>query len=121
MTKQSPEEKVVNVNHFMIKEAVNYVDLRTLRIRANILDAIAKRHKLKPGEAVVFTNLVASRFRVVVNIDGVIHLAIPGIDEVAEYKAYYKAARCYVKHCITDAARLSFEELVGIATRRKGA
>ena len=104
---------------FNIVNAVDFVDLRTLYVQATALEGIAKKHKLKPGQAVMFTNSSLTRFRLVANIRGVIHLVIPGTDEPREYHRYHEVAKLYFGVTRAD-ARSPIEEILEVSERRAG-
>lgn len=82
---------------FKIVNAVDFVDLRTLYVRAASLEGIAKKHKLRHGEALLFTNANLTRFRLVANVHGIAHLFIPGTDAPKEYVRYHTTARLYLQ------------------------
>lgn len=103
---------------FKIVNAVDFVDLRTLYIRAKALEAIVKKFKLCPGEALLFTNNSLTRFRVVSNVNGVAHLFIPGTDEPGEYHRYREVAKTYLTMTSDEAARSALGELVNVSSLR---
>lgn len=103
---------------FKIVNAVDFVDLRTLYVRAVALEAIAEKAKLRPGEALLFTNTHLTRFRIVANVNGIVHLFIPGTDEPREYYRYQAVAKAYLKMAFNAKAQSALGELVNVSSRR---
>lgn len=111
MPKRKPTITIVN--------EVDYVDLRLLNTLASTLQELADRYKLKDGEAVCFTNFNRTRFRLVVNIAGVIHLAIPGRDFCKNHDEYIMVAGKYHNLVVRTATHKRLDALIALNQERQ--
>lgn len=87
-----------------IVNIVDYIDLRLLTTTAANLENIAKKFNLRNGEAAAFVNFNRTRFRLVVKLANIVHLAIPGRDWCLSNDEFIRVAGEYRKIVTTKEA-----------------
>jgi len=105
-------------NRLKIKGQVDYVDLRFITAQGNFLNKIIKDYSLKNLEAICFTNKRFTRFRLVVNLDGLPFLEIPPIDEKGKHSLYLKVSEYLAQRANLNNTKLELVNLAAVAQRR---
>lgn len=78
----------MNGNGFHVKECYDYIDLRSVVAQSSFLRREAKKHALKHGECIVYTNAALTRFRLILKIRDAALMCIPEIDMGSKRSAY---------------------------------
>jgi len=94
------------MSELTIMGQVDYIDLRKITAQGKFLYRMMKRYKLRHLQCVCFTNKTQTRFRLIVNINGMPFLDLPPIDEQAKHSLYLK-----VSDWLAARARLSSTRL----------
>lgn len=76
------------MNGFHVKECFDYIDLRSIVAQSAFLRREAKKHQLKHGECVVYTNAALTRFRMILKIQDAAFMCIPEIDMGSKRSVY---------------------------------
>ena len=80
-----PENKIIR-----IVEYFDCYDLRSVTAQSDFLRQHMNTYKLKHMDAILFTNAVETRFRLILNLHGLPLLCTPEIDERTNYSLYLK-------------------------------
>ena len=100
-----------------IVNSVDYLDLR-IRTDGASLRELAARFKLKDGEAACVTNFSRTRFRLIANIAGIIHLCMPERDKCHGLAEYINVAGAYMHIVVKPEARDKLGELIALGEER---
>jgi hypothetical protein len=73
-----------------IVQSFDCIDLRTITSQSAFLQETIKKYHMQHLDAVLYTNQLITRFRLVMAIDGVGFLCIPEIDEMSKHSLYLK-------------------------------
>ena len=84
-----PQNKKKGIN---IVQSFDCVDLRKITSQSYFLQDQIKEFKLKHLDAVLYSNKLLTRFRLVMNLDGTGFLCIPEIDEVSKHSLYLRVS-----------------------------
>ena len=96
--------KLGKLGTIRIVNIVDYIDLRLLTTTAVNLESIAKKFNLQNGEAAAFVNFKRTRFRLVIKLANIVHIAIPGRDWCLNNDEFIRVAGEYRKIVTTKEA-----------------
>jgi hypothetical protein len=73
-----------------IIQSYDCIDLRTVTSQSSFLQEEIRKHRLQSLDAVLYTNALLTRFRMVMNLNGCGVLVIPEIDEMSNHSLYLR-------------------------------
>lgn len=106
------------MSELVIMGQVDHIDLRKITAQGRFLYRMMKRYRLKHLQCVCFTNKAQTRFRLIVNINGMPFLDLPPIDEQSKHSLYLKVSEWLAVRARLKDTRVKLEKFGDRAKRR---